>query len=165
MPRLPISLLPALLLTLLASPCTAAEGGAPTAQLPAWLAGHWCDIDEDGQTEEVWLSPAGGQMLGMGRSLRNGRMVSFEFLRIGHTPEGVAYLAQPNGRPPTAFRLDAGGENWARFENPGHDFPTRIAYRREGDTLHAQIAGPGQGGEERRIGWRLHRCEGLPPSP
>ncbi|MGH8854313.1 MAG: hypothetical protein ACREWI_08545 [Telluria sp.] len=32
------------------------------------------------------------------------------------------------------------------FENPAHDFPQRIIYRRVGDTgLHARIEGKGKG--------------------
>jgi hypothetical protein len=29
------------------------------------------------------------------------------------------------------------------FENPAHDFPTRVAYRRDGDRLVATVSGPG----------------------
>ena len=33
------------------------------------------------------------------------------------------------------------GENAAVFENPDHDFPTRIEYRLVGESLVASIAG------------------------
>lgn len=68
--------------------------------------------------------------------------------------DGVqSYIAQPGGKPPTAFKRTAGGETWARFENPDHDFPQRIEYRREGDRLHAEVAGRGKNGEEAVLGF------------
>ncbi len=69
-----------------------------------------------------------------------------------------SYIAQPGGRPPTAFRRTAGGERWVRFENPEHDFPRRIEYRREGDALHAEIAGPDENGKEIVISFDYSRC-------
>ena len=44
--------------------------------------------------------------------------------------------------------MTASGDDWARFENPAHDFPKRVEYRRTPDGLHAEIAGPGKGGKE-----------------
>ena len=57
------------------------------------------------------------------------------------------------GRAPTAFRLVEVSGQRAVFENPGHDFPQRIIYRREGDTLHARIEG-NQNGELRYSEWQ-----------
>jgi hypothetical protein len=50
----------------------------------------------------------------------------------------------------------AAGPTEAVFENPGHDFPQRIIYRREGDSLIARIEGEVDG--RRRSAqweWRL----------
>jgi hypothetical protein len=148
--------LPLMLLLTLVAPIKAADdAAAPTLD---WLAGHWCGGDKARQTEEHWLPPAHGELLGMSRTLVEGRMVEFEFLRIAEHEGALAYLAQPRGRPPTAFRWTAGGADWARFENPEHDFPTRIEYRRRGDQLDAEIAGPdGQGGEQ-RMAFGYRRC-------
>ncbi len=40
-------------------------------------------------------------MLGMNRTTRTGGKTAFEFLRIAETAEGLAYIAQPGGAPPT----------------------------------------------------------------
>ncbi len=127
-----------------------------------WLAGTWCGGSEDRPTLEHWMAPAGGEMQGLGRSLKDGRMASFEFLRIADVEGTLTYLAQPGGRPPTAFAMTGSGPNWARFENPQHDFPTRIEYRREGDALAAEIAGPGRDGSDRRIAFGFERCAAPP---
>jgi hypothetical protein len=50
------------------------------------------------------------------------------------------YLAQPGGRAPVQFRLTARTRTGATFENPAHDFPQRIVYRRSGDSMVATIS-------------------------
>ena len=124
----------------------------------AWIAGHWC-TDADGEViEEFWLPPIGGEMLGLSRTRKKGQMTGFEYLRIVITDGVMSYIAQPGGRPPTLFTRSASGENWVRFENPDHDFPQRIEYRRDGDTLKAEIAGPGSQGQEMVIPFNYQRC-------
>jgi hypothetical protein len=74
-------------------------------------------------------------------------MVAFECLRIEARQNGIFYVAQPNGRPPTSFRLTMIDDSTAVFENPDHDFPKRITYARSGaDALTAKVDG-GDGGD------------------
>ncbi len=96
---------------------------------------------------EQWTSSAGGAMLGMGRTVRNGKMLDFEFFQIRETAPGkLAYIAQPGGAAPTTFHLIRDDAGEFVFENPAHDFPQRIIYRRVGDTgLHARIEGSVKG--------------------
>ena len=132
------------------------------AQVPAddfdWLAGRWCGGEGSEQVEEQWLAPAGGQMLGVSRTLKGGRMASFEFLRIVDKGGVPTYMAQPGGRPPTEFARTAGGNDWVRFENPAHDFPTRIEYRRIGEALQAHVSGAGGDGKEAGFALDYVRC-------
>lgn len=130
---------------------------AATAPLD-WMEGRWCSDDGGGRVEEHWLSPVHGEQLGVSRTLKQGRMATFEFLRISVVDGVPTYLAQPGGRPPTAFRRSAGGERWVRFENPAHDFPTRIEYRREGEALQAQVGGKGRDGKETAFTIDFVRC-------
>jgi hypothetical protein len=96
--------------------------------------------------------------IGLGRTLAQGATTAFEYLRIVDLDGVPAYVAQPGGRPPTTFRMTASGEQWIRFENPEHDFPQRIEYRRASDTLHAEIAGPGADGAEAVISFDYRKC-------
>ena len=91
-------------------------------------------------------------MLGLHRDVAGGRAVSFEFLRIEKTADGIAYIAQPQGRPPTPFRLIESSASRAVFENKAHDFPQRIIYWTEGDALHARIEGD-QNGRRQSMEW------------
>jgi len=105
-----------------------------------WLAGKWHIEDHGRVIDEQWTTAAGGMMLGMSRTVKEGKTVSFEFLRIVERPEGLVYIAQPEGRPPTEFRLASVQEDEWVFENPEHPFPRRIRYKRVGgDSLVARI--------------------------
>ena len=79
-------------------------------------------------------------MLGVSRTVQDGKTLSFEFLRIVERPDGLVYIAQPGGKPPTEFRLDSEkGDEWV-FENPEHAFPRKIRYKRvSNDSLLARI--------------------------
>lgn len=108
----------------------------------AWMSGRWQTAAADGSwTEEVWSEPRGGMMLGYSRSGRGETLGEFEFIRLQAGEDRVpVYLAQPGGRPPVPFRLTWRQDTMATFENPAHDFPQRIVYRRAGDTMVATIS-------------------------
>ena len=66
---------------------------------------------------------------------------SWESIRILRKPDGsLAYLPMPNGGAPIEFAMVSQDAQSIVFANPAHDFPQRIRYWREGDTLHAEIA-------------------------
>jgi hypothetical protein len=108
----------------------------------SWLSGCWHGGSASRQTEEHWSKPAGDSLIGMSRTIRDGKTVAYEFLQIRREGEEVHYIAQPNGGPKTAFKLVRSGEREVVFENPEHDFPQRILYRLEPDgSLFARIEG------------------------
>ena len=113
------------------------------AQSPlAWLAGTWTGTMGRASIEEHWLPPAGNTFLGLSRTVAAGRMVAFEYLRIIEKNGETFYVAQPNGRPPTEFKLTSVTPTKAVFENPTHDFPKSITYELTvPDSLIATISG------------------------
>ena len=99
-----------------------------------WLAGCWSIDDGEPGSVEHWLEPAGGAMLAVSRMIRDGRMVSYEFLRIEETNDGsLRLIAAPVGQAVTAFMLAKLDDQSVVFENLSHDFPQRISYRRVDD--------------------------------
>lgn len=146
--------------------CAAAvTGGAPTRDADAmaafdWLAGHWCMEREGKLIEEHWLPARGGMLLSVGRTVSGGKVRGFEFLRLELRDGVVTFVAQPDGAPPTPFRLAEAGVDWARFENPSHDFPRRVEYRRAGPGLRAEISGPGEDGRDRVVRFDYVPCGG-----
>lgn len=112
----------------------------------AWMAGCWAEQGRDAGSGEQWMAPAGGLMLGMGRTLKGGRVVDFEFMHIRAGADGrLVYVAQPQGRPATEFKLTpkpGQKDTEAVFENPTHGFPQRVIYRLAApDRLAARIEG------------------------
>jgi hypothetical protein len=133
-------------LVALAVPGTAAAADADVQRL-AWLEGRWTGEKDGVSMEEYWTDPGGGALLGLHRDIKGGRLLSWEFLRIGNTSEGTFYFASPRSKPPTPFKLVELTEKRAVFENKQHDFPQRILYwLDEKGALHARIEGP-QGGQ------------------
>ncbi|ABF54078.1 DUF6265 family protein [Sphingopyxis alaskensis] len=106
-----------------------------------WLAGDWASEAGGRWTEESWTAPRGGVMLGVSRSGRGEVLRDYEFIRIAADDDGaISYIAMPQGGAPVTFALVRYDGTSATFENPAHDYPQRIAYVREGDTLTATIA-------------------------
>jgi hypothetical protein len=133
----------------------AAPPAGPAGQLAAlsWMVGGWASEKDGSVSEEHWLAPRGGTMLGLHRDVEGGRTVAFEFLRIEERPEGLVYLASPGGKPATAFPAKEVGADRVVFENKAHDFPQRILYWRTPGALHARIEGT-NAGKEAAMEWR-----------
>jgi hypothetical protein len=108
-----------------------------------WLAGKWASIDGPRSVEEQWTAPTANMMVGMSRTVRDGRTTAFEFLRIEKRGADVFYVPQPGGKPPVAFKLVSDADGRFVFENlTGEDRVSRIEYRRDGeDALYARIEG------------------------
>jgi Domain of unknown function (DUF6265) len=111
----------------------------------AWISGTWIGTSSTGTTtfEERWTPAAGGSMIAVARTLRDGVMSAFEFLCIVERDGGLVYQAMPNGRSPaTDFTLTKIDDSNAIFENPAHDFPKMIRYTRRPDgSLEAVVSG------------------------
>lgn len=125
----------------------------------AWLSGCWQGQFGEAGTQEQWMAPAGGSLLGMSRTVRKGRTVEFEFMQVRERPDGgLDFIAQPSGRPPTVFRLQTLGAAEAVFENLEHDFPQRVRYARVSESqLAASIEGR-RNGQTRRIDFAFTRA-------
>ncbi len=116
---------------------------APSSDLEGvrFLEGNWRGESGKATIEERWTDAAGGTMLGVSRTIVSGKTVAFEFLRIEAREDGVFYVAQPNGRPPTDFKLTRTSAGEAVFENPRHDHPKTIRYRLDDGALVAEVEG------------------------
>jgi hypothetical protein len=95
---------------------------------------------------EQWMRPAGRTMIGMSRTVRNGKTTGFEYMRIVEDDSGVSFISKPaENSEETAFKLVRYAAAEAVFENPAHDFPQRIIYRLEKGNLFARIEGTNNG--------------------
>lgn len=132
----------ALFLSLMAG-CGAGGGRAEAPARPladlGWLGGSWRAVDGDRTTDETWIPLDDGAWLGFNRTRVDGETRGHELLRLSRTHSGVQLAAAPSGQTTTSFALTRASGSEALFENPGHDFPKWVRYRRDGDRLVASI--------------------------
>ena len=129
-----------------------------------WLAGHWCGQRGKTFSEETWMAPRGGLLVGMHRDTREGRASGFEFMRIAQQDGRWVLLAQPGGGAVTAFPAESVARDRVVFANPEHDFPKRVIYSRpDADTLHARVDDGRDDGKA--LEWTWRRDCVTPPSP
>ncbi len=141
-------------------PATAQAGqGIEAAR---WLAGCWERGTNTRSMEEQWMAPRGNTMVGMNRSVRDGRLAAYELVIILADSSGLVYEAHPSGQPMARFPLAEASDTSLTFSNPDHDFPQRIGYIRLGtDSLLGWIDGM-RGGDVRRVDFPFRRvpCPG-----
>jgi hypothetical protein len=133
-----------------------AASQTPTLGDISWMAGDWQTAPGGKrQIEEHWTQVGGASMMGMGRTVAGDKTVEFEYLRIEQRADGIYYVAHPQGRcPGTDFKLTRASATEAVFENPQHDFPKRITYRKGAeDSLTATVDG-GEGSKAITFSYR-----------
>lgn len=115
--------------------------------LPAWMAGCWEQRVGDKWTEECWMPPRGGIMLGASRSGRGDKLSDWEAMQIVvDQPNGdgpivrMAYWAAPGGTNRTLFVWAPSDQGGVTFHNVANDYPQRIRYWREGEKLMAETS-------------------------
>ena len=126
------------------------------------MAGCWELTRGTRHVVEQWTVPDGGTMLGVSRTVSNGKTTEYEFIIIREAAGTLEYVAKPSGQPEAVFTSVRVSGDEAIFEAPHHDFPTRIHYRRRSDGgLLATIEGTMKGA--RRVvefPYRMAACRG-----
>ncbi len=120
----------------------------------AWMTGCW--QTGGGETREVWTRGTDDIYFGFNVVERNGALAFFEQLRLEKRAGGWVYVASPRGGTGVPFALTEHEDTAAAFTNPSHDFPQKIAYRRDGDTLTARASL--SSGEDARE-WHFSPCK------
>ena len=118
----------------------------------SFMAGCWEATGGNGKVtfHEMWMAPLGGVMIGGGRTLAQGRTIFTEHFEIREDSTGIAYRAHPQDAPAfVPFKLTKQSDGSVVFENPAHDFPTKISYERLPDGgLRARVDGPANANEK-----------------
>jgi len=125
-----------------------------------WISGCWASDDGKERIEEQWMKPAGQSMMGMSRTVAGGKTVFTEYLQIREKDGQLAYIAAIGiGAKSVVFKQIKSTDGEVVFENPEHDFPQRIIYRRESaDKLFARIEGK-EKGVEKGMDFRYKRAK------
>lgn len=125
------------------------EGTRTTVEDLAFMRGCW-EIDRPERKSKIteqWMEPSGGTLLGMSRTVRDGKIAGFEYMRIEARTDGIFFISKPSeNKGETSFKLKQFTASHAVFENLVHDFPQRVIYRSDKpDTLSARIEGTQNG--------------------
>ena len=139
----------------------AQQAGGPAERL-GWLAGCWSDVNGNRITEEQWMGPGGGMLLGVSRTVAGGRTVAYEQVRVYERNGVLVFNARPSGQKEAEFVQVELTDSAVAFENPKHDFPQRVSYRLRSDgSLAARVEGT-EGGERKAVDFPMRRvaCPG-----
>jgi hypothetical protein len=123
----------------------------------SWITGDWQTAPGGrAQIEEHWTAVAGASMMGVSRTVVGEKTAEFEYLRIEQRADGnIYYVAHPKARcPGTDFKLTRASATEAVFENPEHDFPKRIIYRKTGDDALTASIDAGEGTKSMAFAFR-----------
>lgn len=123
-----------------------------------WMAGCWQMTNGKSVTDEQWMKPSGGMMLGISRMVKDGKASFFENMRFVEKDGSLFFVARPSmAKSDTFFKFKSASfsvktsakfEQWT-FENPEHDFPQRVIYRNAGkNEMFARIEGKINGKDE-----------------
>jgi len=122
------------------------QAARPSVEQLSWLAGCWELTRGTRHVTEQWMRPEAGTILGMSRTVSDGKTVEYEFLMIREGTSGLEFVAKPSGQPEAVFAATHVAASEVVFENPRHDFPTRITYRTSADGgLAASVEGDVKG--------------------
>lgn len=112
--------------------------GAASIESVAWMAGHWTGTGTDDVSEEVWLPPAAGSMVGMWRWAQKGTTRLYELLALS-VENGRVVLRLKHFRPdlhgleekdaPFVLTAVKTVEREVVFEGKGTEGLLRIGYR------------------------------------
>jgi hypothetical protein len=110
---------------------------------------------------EVWTAPPMPALIGFSYTVGEGEVQGWEQTRIEMIDGWPHFVAMPNGAVAVRFRLReeaAPQTGAAAFENPAHDYPQVVFYRRVGDQLTAQISRI-DGSDAITLAYRRIRCD------
>ncbi|HRE66135.1 MAG TPA: DUF6265 family protein [Cyclobacteriaceae bacterium] len=122
------------------------EASAQSANDLFWLTGMWnrTNVKPGRTAHERWIKTNEG-LQGWGISM-NGADTSFvEKLRIVTKDNKLYYVADvPENKESTYFLITGVTATSFICENPEHDFPKKIVYQHEGNTMKATVSGNGK---------------------
>ena len=84
-------------------------------------------------------------MQGIGIAMKGRDTVFVEKFRLVIKGNNIFYVADvPGNKQPVDFKLTEISKKGFTCENPEHDFPKRIRYQKEDNTIKATISGNGK---------------------
>jgi hypothetical protein len=126
---------------------TAAEShkAYETLEKADWLIGNWQNTSKEGVATESWQKLNDSSYAGRSYFVIGKDTVSSETINLTQTGDSLFYIPVVKGQnndQPVKFRLTSSATDHLVFENPAHDFPQKISYRKiSADSILAEISG------------------------
>lgn len=107
------------------------------------LLGTWKSVDGESVSYEIWTKESDTHFSGLGLTKKGNDTTFTEKMKIEALDSGLYFIADVAHNPaPVYFKMIRQDFTETVFENPTHDFPTRVIYKHPaGDSLHARIEG------------------------
>ncbi len=112
-----------------------------------WIIGDWSRTNSKPgiSNTERWSKLSDSELTGYGVTLRERDTIMIEKLKIIKRDNNIFFVADIKENPtPVFFKLTKINDNEFVCENPDHDFPKMIVYKKEGNKLKATISGDGK---------------------
>ncbi len=113
-----------------------------------WLVGNWEQKLPDGVVSEIWIKENDSTYSGKSYFIKEKDTVHLERIILTQKNETLLYIPTVSGQnndEPVTFTMLSDTENTFSFENPTHDYPKKITYKKVSPTsLIATISGTQQ---------------------
>ncbi|HNP32938.1 MAG TPA: DUF6265 family protein [Flavobacterium sp.] len=114
-----------------------------------WLIGSWEQALPEGILTESWTKENDSTYSGKSFFIKQKDTIHLESIVLIQKNEELFYIPTVKGQnndEPVTFKLTSDAENAFTFENPKHDYPQKIMYKKvASDRLVAVISGKQQG--------------------
>jgi Domain of unknown function (DUF6265) len=107
-----------------------------------WLLGNWENETENGKLQEIWIVKNDSTFLGQSYFINKKDTIHNETIDLVEDKGVLKYVATIKGENqnlPTTFNFKETEENQLQFENPKHDYPSKILYKLK-DSLNLDIS-------------------------
>lgn len=115
-----------------------------------WFLGQWVNKSHDAEFSETWMKENDSVYAGESYFIRNSSDTLFaETMKLAETNgklNMIITVPNQNDEKPVSFEMTSANDTLLIFENPVHDYPTKITYRKVNkDSLVAEISGLKEG--------------------
>lgn len=119
-----------------------------------FIEGSWKAVWGDRSIDAVWSAPAGENLVGYVRIMRDNKVVLYELFAFEQTEQGFAALvrhfnpgliAREEKETPDRYNFMEAGNGWAMFEKQGG--ATRVRYEKRSNNGFAIVIGKREDGE------------------
>jgi hypothetical protein len=131
-----------------------------TVRRLTWLCGTWERQQKNSVLLEQWHQVDDTLMVGEGMSVKGSDTTITETMKLLARDSSLYFVAVvPHNDSAVYFRLSTVDSTGWLFENPAHDFPTKVSYRQvSADSLYARIEGA-MNGTTKGIDFRFKRIK------